>query len=141
MIQQLHFRKHFRGTKILTKKDVHPHITALFTIVKTWKQPQRPLTDEWINLCDICCSVTQLCPTLCDPMDCSKPGFPVHHHLQKHAQTHVHRVGDAIQISHPLLSPSPSALNLAQHQSLFHRVSSLKQVAKVLEFQPQNQPL
>ena len=62
-------------------------------------------------------SVTQLCPVLCDPMDCSMPGFPVHHLLPELAQTHVHRVIDAIQPSHCLSSPSPSALSLSQHQS------------------------
>ena len=64
-------------------------------------------------------SVTQWCPTLCYPMDCSMPGFPVHHQLQELTQTHVHRVSDAIQPSHPLLSPSPPAVNLSQHQGLF----------------------
>ena len=62
-------------------------------------------------------SVTQLCPTLCDPMDCSKPGFPVHHQLPMLTQVHVHRVGDTIQPSHPLSSPSPPAFNPSQHQS------------------------
>ena len=79
-------------------------------------------------------SVAQLCPTLCDPMDCSTPGLPVHHQLPDFAQTHVHWVGDAIRPSHPLSSPSPPAFNLSQHQGLFHWVSSLYQVAKVLEF-------
>ena len=60
-------------------------------------------------------SVTHLCPTLCDPMDCSTPGLPVHHQLPELVQTHVHRVGDAIQPSHPLLSPSPPAFSLSQH--------------------------
>jgi len=78
-------------------------------------------------------SVAQLYPTLCDPMDCSTPGFPVHHQLLELAQTHVHRVGDAIQPSHPLSSPSPPAFNLSQHQGLFQWVSSSHQVAKVLE--------
>ena len=64
-------------------------------------------------------SVAQLCLTLCDPMNCSKPSLPVHHQLPKFTQTHVHRVGDAIQPSHPLSSPSPPAPNLSQHQSLF----------------------
>ena len=64
-------------------------------------------------------SVTQSCPTLCDPMNRSTPGLRVHHQLPESTQTHVHRVGDAIQPSHPLLSPSPSALNLSQHQGLF----------------------
>ena len=81
--------------------------------------------------------VSQSYPTLCSPMDCSMPGFPVHHQLLELAQTHVHRVGDAIQPSHPLLSPSP-AFNLSQHQGLFQWVSSLHQVAKVLEFQHQS---
>ena len=62
-----------------------------------------------------CCSVTQLCLTLCDPVDCSTPGFPVHHQLSEPTQTHVHHIGDAIQPSHLLLSPSP-AFNLSQHQ-------------------------
>ena len=64
-------------------------------------------------------SVAQSCPALCDPMDCSMPSFPVHHQLPELTQTHVHRVGDAIQPPHPLLSPSPPAFNLPQHQGLF----------------------
>ena len=64
-------------------------------------------------------SVTQSCPTLCDPMNCSTPGLHVHHHLPESTQTHVHWVGDAIQSSHPLSSPSPPAPNPSQHQSLF----------------------
>ena len=64
-------------------------------------------------------SVAQLCMTLCDPMNCNMPGLPVHHQLPESTQTHVHRVGDAIQPSHPLLSPFPPALNLSQHQGLF----------------------
>ena len=63
-------------------------------------------------------SITQSCPTLCDPMDCSTPGFPVQHQLPEVAQTHVHQVGDAIQPSHPLSSPSPLTFNLSQHQGL-----------------------
>ena len=84
-------------------------------------------------------SVAQLCPTFCNPMDCSKPGLPVHHQLPEFTQTHVHWVGDAIQPSQPLSSPSPPAFNLSQHQGLFQWVSSLHQVAKVLEFQLQHQ--
>ena len=76
---------------------------------------------------------------LCDPMNCSMPGLPVHHHLPEFTETHVHRVGDAIQPSHPLLSPSPPAPNPSQHQSLFHWVSTSHKVAKVLEFQLQHQ--
>ena len=64
-------------------------------------------------------SVTQSCPTLCHPMNCSTPGLPVHHQLPEFTQTHVHRVGDAIQPSHPLSSPSPPAPNPSQHQGLF----------------------
>ena len=80
-------------------------------------------------------SLVQLCLTLCDPTDCIMAGFPVHHQLPELAQTHVHQVGDAIQPSHPLSSPSPPASNLSQHQGLFHSVSSSHQVAKVLELQ------
>ena len=76
-------------------------------------------------------SVAQLCLTLCDPMDCSIPGLPVHHQLLELAQTHVHRVGDALPPSHPLLSPSPPTFNLSQHQGLFQWVSSLHQVNTV----------
>ena len=72
-------------------------------------------------------------------MDCSMPGFPVCHQLPELAQTHVHRVSDAIQPSHPLSSTSPPAFNLSQHPGLFQGVSSLHQMAKVLEFQPQHQ--
>ena len=75
------------------------------------------------------------CPILCDPMDCSTPGLPVHHQLPEFTQTHVHWVGDAIQLSYPLSFPSPPAFNLPQHQGLFKWVSSLHQVDKVLEFQ------
>ena len=83
-------------------------------------------------------SAAQLCLTLCDPMDCSMPRFPVHHQLPEITQTHVHRVSDAIQPSHPLLSPSPR-FNLSQHQGLFKLVSSTYQMAKVLKFQLQHQ--
>ena len=83
--------------------------------------------------------VTQSCLTLCNLMDCRTPGFPVHHQLPELAQTHVHRVGDAIQPSHPLSSPSPPAPNPSQHQSLFQGVSSSHRVAKVLKFQLQHQ--
>ena len=82
-------------------------------------------------------SVTQSCLTLCDLMNCSTPGLPVHHHLPEFTQNHVHRVSDAIQPSHPLSSPSP-APNLSQHQSLFQCVNSSHEVAKVLEFQLQH---
>ena len=84
-------------------------------------------------------SVAQLCPTLCDPMDCSMPGFPIHHQLPELTQAHVHWVSDAIHLSHPLLSPSPPAFNLSQDQGLFKWVSSSHHVSKVLEFQLQPQ--
>ena len=83
-------------------------------------------------------SVTQSCLTLCDPMDCSMPVSPVHHQLLKLAQTHVHQVGDAIQPSHSLSSPSLPAFNLSQDQGLFQLIS-LHQVVKVLEMQLQHQ--
>ena len=86
-----------------------------------------------------CCSVKKWCTTLCDLIDGSMPGFPVLHYLPEVAQTLVHWVGDAIQPSHPLSSPSPPALNLSQHQGLFQWVGSLDQVAKVLELQHQCQ--
>ena len=83
-------------------------------------------------------SVAQSCLTLCDPVDCSIPGFSVHHYLLEFAQTHVHQVVDAIQPSHPLLSPSVPAPSPSQHQGLSQGVSSLNQVAKVLELQLQH---
>ncbi|CAI9180033.1 unnamed protein product [Rangifer tarandus platyrhynchus] len=96
----------------------------------------------WISFCfsmliilsaSLCwsCSVTKSFLTLCAPMDCSTPGFPVLHHLPELAQTHVHRVSDAIQPSPPLSSPSPPACNLSQHQGLSERVSSSHQVVRV----------
>ena len=80
-------------------------------------------------------SVTLLCLTLCEPMNRSTPGLPVHHQFPEYTQTHVHRANEDIQPSHPLLSPSPPAPNPSQHQSLFQWVSSSHEVAKVLEFQ------
>ena len=84
-------------------------------------------------------SFTQSCLTLCNPMECSTPGFPVHHQLPKLAQTHVRWIGDAIQPSHPLMSPSPLAFNVCQHQGLFQWVSSSHQVVEILELQLQHQ--
>ena len=108
-----------------------------FLLLKWWKRwyPKPLLNHESVQFS----SVAQLCPTLCDPMNCSTPGFPVHHQLQGFTETHVHWVSDAIQPSHPLSSPFPPALNLSQHQGLFQWVSSLHQVAKVLGFQLQHQ--
>ena len=76
---------------------------------------------------------------LCDSTDCSMPGFPVHHQFPELTQIHIHPVGEAIQPSHPLLSPSPPPFNLSQHQGLFQWVNSLHQVAKELELQFQHQ--
>ena len=117
-------------------KSSHPHLLPLSPKVC------------YLYLCLFCClmyrviqfsSVAQLCLTLWNPMDCSAPGLPVHHQLPEFTQTYVCQVGDAMQPSHPLSSPSPPAFNLSQHQSLFKWVSSSHQVAKVLEFQPQHQ--
>ena len=93
-------------------------------------------------------SVAQSCPTLCDPTGCSTPGLPVHHQFPESTQTRVHWVGDAIQLSHPLSSPSPPAFNLSQHQGFSNesvlcirwpKDCSSHQVAKGLEFQLQHQ--
>ena len=84
-------------------------------------------------------SVTQSCPTLCNPMNHSTPGLPVHHQLPEFTQTHARRVGDAIQPSHPLSSPSPPAPNPSQHQGLFQWVNSSHEVSEVLEFQTEHQ--
>ena len=97
-------------------------------------------TDSLLNLPSVqFSSVTQSCPTLCDPMNRNMPGLPVHHQLPESTQIHVHWVGDVIQPSHPLSSPSPPALNLSQHQVISQWVSSSHQVARILEFQFQHQ--
>ena len=101
-------------------------------------------TEGWMNgywMDDACqfSSVAQSCPTPWDPMDCSTSGLPVHNQLPEFTQTHVHWVSDAIQPSHPLLSPSPPTFNFSQHQGLFKWISTLHQVAKVLAFQLQHQ--
>ena len=99
------------------------------------KSNSHPMTHRSVQFS----SVTQSCLTLCNPMNRSMPGFPIHHQLPEFIQTHVHQVSDAIQPSHPLSSPSPPAPNPTQHQGLFQWVSSSHQVAKVLEFQLQHQ--
>ena len=81
-----------------------------------------PYHNLWVQFI----SVAQSCPTLCDPMDCSRPGFPVYHQLPEPTQNHVPRVGDAIQLSYPLSSPSPLTFNLSQHQGLFKWVGSFQ---------------
>ena len=105
----------------------------------TFLQRQQILLFAWFPIPLQLSSVAHSCPTLCNLMDCSFPGLPVHRQLPEFTQTHVHWVGDAIQPSHPLLSPSLPAFNLSQHQGLFKSVSSSHQVAKVLELQLQLQ--
>ena len=90
---------------------------------------------QLLILCQSVSSVAQSCPTLCSPMNRSTPGLPVYHQLPEFTQTHIHRVSDAIQPSHPLSFPSPPAPNPSQHHSLFQWVNSSHEVAKVLEFQ------
>ena len=111
-----------------------------------WQATVHRVAKSWAWLSDLVfmcsvqfSSVSQLCLALCDPMNSSTPGLPVHHQLLEFTQTHVHRVGDAIQPSHPLPSPSPPAPNPSQHRGLFQRVNSSHEVAKVLEFQLQHQ--
>ena len=103
--------------------------------LEVWRQHRK----NWTEIFRSVSSVTQSCLTLCDPMNRSKPGLPVHHQLPESTQTHVHWVNDAIQPSHPPSSSSPPALNLSQHQCIFQWVSSSHQVAKVLELQLQLQ--
>ena len=88
--------------------------------------------NEWMGKEDVISSVAQSCPTLCNPMVCRTPGFPVHHQLLEHTQTHVHLVSGATQSSHLLSIPYPPACNLSQHQGLFQWVSSSHQGAKIL---------
>ena len=119
-----------------------PALDRCFTICATREAHTDPQQKPWSMLSlqahfrsDQIRSVTQSCPTLCDPMNRSTPGLPVPHQLPEFTQTHVHRVSNAIQPSHPLASPFPPAPNPSQHQSLFQWVNSLHEVAKVLEFQ------
>ena len=115
---------------------------------KVWRKMKSPycwwecklVQSLCIKVCCCCCSVAQSCLTLCDPMNCNMPGFPVHHHLPELAQTHAHWVSDAIQLFHFLSSPSP-AFYLSHHQGLFRWVCSSHQVAKILGFQLQHQSL
>ena len=113
--------------------------------LEVWRQHRKNWTEVFRSVSSVC-SVAQSCPTLCDPMNRSTPGLPVHHQLPESTQTHVHSVDDAIQPSHPPSSPSPPpsspsppVLNLSQHQCIFQWVSSSHQVAKVLELQLQLQ--
>ena len=106
-------------------------IISRFSVFWSWKIKVKSFKYCVLNCC--CLSVVKLCPTLFDPMDCSRPGFPVLHHLPEFAQTHVYWVSDAIQPFHLLSPPSSPALSLSQHQGLSQWVDSLHQVAKVLE--------
>ena len=112
---------------------LYPHQVPL-ELAREIAEPSNcsPCRIWWIPLSVQFSSVTQSCPTLCDPMNRSTPGLPVHHKLPEFTQTHVHRVSDAIQPSHPLSSPSPPAPNPSQHQGLFQWINSSYEVAKVL---------
>ena len=138
-----HSSTNIQGTQCyLLKRPVHANCTVgwfLSSLINSvWQGYFSGLLLCSIGLPVQFSSVAQSCPTLCDPMDCSMPGFSVHHQLLEFTQTHVHWDGDAIQTSH-LSSPSPPAFNLSQHQGLFQWVSSSHQVAKILEFQLQHQ--
>ena len=113
---------------------IHIHFTK-----KLQRSPWKAAQPCWSFSSVQFSSVAQSCPNLCDPINCSTPGLPVHHQLLEFTQTHVHRVGDSIQPSHPLSSPSPPAPDPSQHQSLFQWVNCSHEVAKVLEFQLQHQ--
>ena len=150
----LHHLLGLDGEELCANQCVH---SVLCTTVQTFLQEERfqeakihPSTmflapgQTWnftqVFLQAVTCSVAQSCLTLCDPMDCSMPGFPVHHYLLEFSPTHVHWVSNAIQPSHPLLSSSCPAFSLSQHQSFFQWVGSSHQMAKVLELQLQHQP-
>jgi len=114
-------------------------LSPLYAFVWPWSSTHTPHPPPNLEINSSSSSVAQSCPTLCNRVECSTPGLPGHHQLPELAETHVHRVGDAIQTSHPLSSPSPPAFNLAQCKGLFQWVSSSNQVAKVLELQLQHQ--
>ena len=127
------------------ERCIYPNVhCSTITIARTWKQSRSPLTDWqvkklwYIYIMEYSVqfsSVAQSCLTLCDPMNRSTPGLPVHHQLPEFTQTNVHWVRDAIKPSHPLSSPSPPIHNPSQCQSLFQWVNSSHEVSKVLEFQ------
>ena len=121
--------------------DPPPRVMEIKTKINKWYIIKLKIFSQQRKLSVQFSSFAQSCLTLCDTMNCSTPGLPVHHQLPEFTQTHVQRVDNVIQPSHSLSSPSPPALNLSQHQCLFKWVSSLHQVAKVLEFQLQHQPL
>ena len=122
---------------LIWRTDAEAETPILWPPIRRADSLERPWSGK--DWSDQIRSVAQLCPTLCYPMNCSTPGFPVHYQLPEFTQTHVHWVSDAIQPSHPLPSPSSPAFNLSHHQGLFQWVSSSHQVAKVLELQLQFQ--
>ena len=113
-------------------------LLVAFSVLQSLKDQSPSYQSRWYLSVQFS-SVAQSCLTHCDPMNRSTPSLPVHHQLPESTQTRVHWVGDAIQPSHPLSSPSPPAPNPSQHQSLFQWVGSSHEVAKVLEFQLQHQ--
>ena len=123
--ERLSFLVWFVSLNIMTKRFIH--IVALSELLTFGRKVMTNL--EQIR------SVAQSCPTLCNPMNRSTPGLPIHHQLPEFTQTHGHRVSDAIHPSHPLSSPSPLAPNPSQYQSLFQWVNSSHEVPRVLEFQ------
>ena len=131
---QLDNKKQITQLKTRQRLDISSKKVYKWSI-DMWKDAQKMLkTNHSVQFS----SVAQSCPILCDPVNCSTPGLPVHHQLPEFTQTHVHRVGDAIQPSNPLSSPSPPAPNPSQHQGLFQWVNSSHEVATVLEFQLQH---
>ena len=123
---------------VLGARDADENKTMSLSSQSLHSSGRRQVIDNYKNIIMLrnqFSSVAQSCPTLCDPMNRSMPGLPVHHQLPEFTQTHVHRASDAIQPSHPLSSPSLPAPNPSQHQGLFQWVNSSHEVAKVLEFQ------
>ena len=141
---------HLNSFQIIDKKIIEHEFQNLKHLSNQWvkmRNHKAKLTDSWtshytmsqtctmwltyrknvILIVYMLSSVTQSCLTLCNPMDCSMPGLPVHHQLPESTQTHVHWVSDTIQLSNPLSSPALPAFNLFQHQGLFQWVSSLHQ--------------
>ena len=136
----MHEVEEWKGSCSIVSNFSWPHRLQPTRLLRPWDLPGKSSGVgchsllEWLLSVQFS-SVAQSCPTLCDSMNRSTPGFPVHHQHPEFTQTHVHRVSDAIQLSHPLSSPSPLAPNPSQHQSLSQWVNSLHGVAKVLEFQ------
>ena len=114
---------------LMKVKEESEYVGFKLNIQKTNIMASGPISSDQFS------SVAQSRLTLCDPTNRSMPGLPVHHQLPEFTQTHVHRVSDAIQPSHPLSSPSPPAPSPSQHQRLFQCINSSHEVAKVLEFQ------